>query len=58
MTLDGAMHDDQEIIEKGIIQILPDDDHGRAVFFMDRIRMCEPHATRAELVRIEGEKKT
>ena len=50
MTLDGALQDDHEAIEKGLIKILPDDDHGRAVCFFDRTRMCDPHLTRGEVV--------
>ena len=46
------MRDDWQALAKGIIQILPDDDHGRAALFFDRTRMCNPHLTRGEIVRI------
>jgi hypothetical protein len=50
MTLQGAMLDDREIIEDGIIYPLTDDEHGRMVLYVDRSRMCEPYATREQLV--------
>jgi hypothetical protein len=52
MTIDGAMQDDVDVLQKGIIHILPDDEHGRAVLFMDRTKMCEPHATTEQIVSV------
>jgi hypothetical protein len=52
MTIDGAMQDDVDVLQKGIVHPLPDDEHGRAVFFMDRIQMCEPHATTEQMVSV------
>jgi hypothetical protein len=52
MTIDGAMQDDVDVLQKGIINILPDDEHGRAVLFMDLTQMCEPHATTEQIVSV------
>jgi hypothetical protein len=52
MTIYGAMQDDVDVLQKGIIHILPDDEHGRAVLFMDRTKMCEPHATTEQIVSV------
>ena len=52
MTIDGAMQDDIDVLQKGIINILPDDEHGRAVLFMDLTQMCEPHATTEQIVSV------
>ena len=52
MTIYGAMQDDVDVLQKGIIHILPDDEHGRAVLFMDRTKMCEPHATEEQIVSV------
>jgi hypothetical protein len=54
MTIDGAMQDDVDVLQKGIIHILPDDEHGRAVLFMDRTKMCEPHATTEQIVSVHS----
>jgi hypothetical protein len=50
MTIDGAMQDDVDVLRKGIVHILPDDEHSRAVLFMDRTKMCEPHASTEQIV--------
>jgi hypothetical protein len=52
MTIDGAMQDDVDVLQKGIIHTLPDDEHGRAVLFLDRTKMCEPHATTEQIVSV------
>jgi len=52
MSIDGAMHDDIDGLQRGIINILPDDEHGRAVLFMDLTQMCEPHATTEQIVSV------
>lgn len=38
MTCAGAMQPHLQHLEKGVIRILPNDEHGRSVMFMDRIR--------------------
>jgi hypothetical protein len=52
MTTDGAMQDDVDVLQKGIVNLLPDDAHGRAVLFMDRTKMCEPHASTEQIVSV------
>ena len=52
MTIEGAMQDDVDVLQEGIVNILPDDEHGRAVLFMDLTQMCEPHATTEQIVSV------
>jgi hypothetical protein len=50
MTLNGAMKEDCRVIQSGILSILPNDAHGRAVLFFDRIRAIPPLASRESVV--------
>jgi hypothetical protein len=50
LTLSGALREDLEIIESGILAILPNDAKGRGVLFLDRIRAVPPLATRDAVV--------
>ena len=45
------MEGDHEIIEAGIFSILPKDQHGRGVWFFDRVRAIPPLAPRDALLR-------
>jgi hypothetical protein len=53
MTLQGAIAEDVESLEKGICQILVDDKNGRMVFFLDRIRAVRDVIQREVLVSSE-----
>jgi len=46
MNLSGAMDEDRELFESGLVAIHPKDDFGRVVLFVDRIRAILPLATR------------
>ena len=37
MTITGAMSDDVDTLRQGLVTILPNDVHGRPVWFLDRI---------------------
>jgi hypothetical protein len=50
MTLEGAMSEDLESLDKQIAAILPDDEHGRPVWFVDRIRAVPQEVSRQSLV--------
>ena len=52
MTIRGAMAADIEALRKGIVQLLPNDVHGRSVIFFDRMRAVKPTLTREEVFRI------
>jgi hypothetical protein len=39
LTLDGAMADDIQYLQKGFVYTLPSDQHGRPVVFIDRVRV-------------------
>ena len=49
----GAMSDDLDLLRKGIAVILPDDEHGRPVWFIDRIRITRDTVDRKSMVRIQ-----
>lgn len=51
ITLDGAMVEDVQYLEKGIIMILPDDAHRRAVLFVDRMRCTKGVVPRDSAIR-------
>lgn len=51
MTLDGAMQPDVQFLEKAIVLILEDDAHGRAVFYLDRMRCTKEIVPRDSVVR-------
>jgi hypothetical protein len=51
MSLDGAMAEDIDAFRIGVVQILPNDENGRAVFFFDRIRAVRSLLTRDALGR-------
>jgi hypothetical protein len=51
MTQSGAMADEMEYLEKAISMILPDDDCGRSVVYVDRIRCARSVAPRDSVVR-------
>ena len=51
MTLDGAMAGDVDTLGKGIIFETFDDDHGRSVIFMDRIRCTKEVGDRETIAR-------
>lgn len=51
MTIAGAMAPEVEYLEKAFVLKLPDDSHGRAVFYMDRIRTTKEVAPRDSVVR-------
>ena len=50
MSLTGAMAQDKDLFESGFIAVHPNDDNGRTVIFVDRIRAIPPFATRDETV--------
>jgi hypothetical protein len=48
----GALREeDFSIVEKDIVGILPNDEHGRGVLYYDRIRAVPPLASRDGVVR-------
>jgi hypothetical protein len=52
LTMTGALAQDVEVIAAGIYQILPKDQKGRGVLFLDRIRAIPPLASREAVVSI------
>lgn len=46
MTLSGALADDKQLFESGLIAVHSRDNNGRTVLFVDRIRAIPPLATR------------
>jgi hypothetical protein len=46
MTLSGALADDKTLFETGILAFHPDDERGRNVLFLDRVRATPPLASR------------
>jgi hypothetical protein len=46
MSLTGAMAQDKDLFESGFIAVHPNDENGRTVVFVDRIRATPPFATR------------
>jgi len=46
MTQAGAMAEDIEYLQKALVVFLPEDNHGRAVFGLDRIRCIASIAPR------------
>lgn len=51
MTQAGAMAEDIEYLQKALVVFLPDDNHGRAVFGLDRIRCNASIAPRNSMLR-------
>ena len=51
MTLDGAMAEDIALLSLGYAYLLPDDNHGRAVFFWDRTGFTSRSASREAMLR-------
>lgn len=52
MTLHEALRDDREVLEKGWVQILDDDDHDRAVIYFEKGRINPNIASRNSLLRV------
>ena len=52
MTLSQAMEADRDVLEKALVQVLPDDKYGRPVLFWDRIRSNKSVIQRDEVARI------
>jgi hypothetical protein len=50
MTLAGAMAEDLETLEKGLVSVPPPDQHGRGVIFWHRTRMNRIVASRSSIV--------
>jgi hypothetical protein len=50
MTLAGAMAEDLETLEKGLISVPPPDQHGRGVIYWHRTRMILTVASRCSTV--------
>lgn len=53
MSLTGAMAQDKDLFESGFIAVHPNDENGRTVVFVDRIRAIPPFATRDATVSDE-----
>jgi hypothetical protein len=51
MTQSGAMAEDMEYLEKALIVVLDDDEHGRSVFSWNRIRCIRSVVPRDSVVR-------
>jgi len=54
MTLDGAMAEDMETFQKGILTLQSEDKNGRKVYFVDRIRCTRAVASRESIVSNAG----
>jgi hypothetical protein len=53
MTLDhnGALADDRKLLDSGFLSVHPNDERGRTVLAIDRIKVVPPFATRDAAVR-------
>ena len=54
MTLSGAMSDIAGIVAQGFVQLLPPDQHGRPVVFVDHVRCRRTVCSHENLVRSTG----
>mmetsp|Transcript_18583 Transcript_18583/g.28697 ORF Transcript_18583/g.28697 Transcript_18583/m.28697 type:complete len:326 (+) Transcript_18583:85-1062(+) len=52
MTLQDALRDDREVLEKGWVQVLDDDDHDRAVIYFEKGRINPMVSSRNSLLRV------
>ena len=52
LSMEGTLGSDVAIVESGILVILPNDERGRGVLCMDRIRAVPPIAPRDAVLRV------